>query len=59
MYLRERNSTFEPQFVKKYQNTLSDEIESKLIAMYGLGMSYTDISKEVEDIKAFPYQLEE
>jgi transposase-like protein len=47
---RERNGTFEPQFVKKYQNTLSDEIESKIIAMYGLGMSYTDISKEVEDI---------
>ena len=47
---RERNGTFEPKFVKKYQNTLSDEIESKIISMYGLGMSYTDISKEVEDI---------
>ena len=33
---RERNGTFEPQFVKKYQNTLSDEIESKIISMYGL-----------------------
>ena len=33
---RERNGSFEPQFVKKYQNTLSDEIESKIISMYGL-----------------------
>jgi len=47
---RERNGSFEPQFVKKYQNTLSDEIESKIIGMYGLGMSYTDISKQIEEI---------
>jgi transposase-like protein len=46
----ERNGTFEPQFVKKYLKTLIDYNESNIISMYGLGMSYTDISKEVEDI---------
>jgi len=27
----------EPQIVKKYQTTISDEIEEKIISMYGLG----------------------
>ena len=47
---RECKGSFEPQFVKKYQNTFSDKIESKIISIYGLGMSYTDISKEFEDV---------
>ena len=40
---RDRNGTFEPQIVKKYQTTISNEIEEKIISMYGLGMSYRDI----------------
>ena len=47
---RDRNGTFEPQIVKKHQTTLSDEIEEKIISMYGLGMSYRDISSHLEDI---------
>lgn len=47
---RDRNGTFEPQIVKKHQTTLSDEIEEKILSMYGLGMSYTDISKHIEEI---------
>ena len=47
---RDRNGTFEPQIVKKHQTTISDEIEEKILSMYGLGMSYTDISKHIEDI---------
>jgi len=47
---RDRNSTFEPQIVKKHQTTISDEIEEKIISMYGLGMSYRDISSHIEDI---------
>jgi len=47
---RDRNGTFEPQIVKKYQTTISDEIEEKIISMYGLGMSYRDISSHIEDI---------
>jgi len=47
---RDRNGTFEPQIVKKHQTTISDEIEEKIISMYGLGMSYRDISSHIEDI---------
>ncbi len=47
---RDRASTFSPQLIKKHQTTISDEIEEKIIAMYGLGMSYKDISSHLEDI---------
>jgi putative transposase len=47
---RDRAGTFSPQLIKKHQTTLSDEIEEKIIALYGLGMSYKDISAHLEDI---------
>ena len=47
---RDRNGTFEPQIVKKHQTTISNEIEDKILSMYGLGMSYTDISSHIEEI---------
>jgi transposase-like protein len=47
---RDRAGTFSPQLVKKHQTTLNDEMEEKIIAMYGLGMSYKDISGHLEDI---------
>ena len=47
---RDRNGTFEPQLVKKHQTTISDEIEEKILSMYGLGMSYRDISTHIEEI---------
>ena len=47
---RDRNGTFEPQLVKRYQTTISDEIEEKILSMYGLGMSYRDISSHIEEI---------
>ena len=45
-----RNGTFKPQIVKKYQTTISNEIEEKILSMYGLGMSYADITKHIEEI---------
>lgn len=50
---RDRNGSFEPQLVKKHQTTLSDEIERKIIRLFALGMSYQDISREIEDLYAF------
>ncbi len=44
---------FEPQLVKKHQTTLSDELERKIIRLFALGMSYRDISREIEDLYAF------
>ena len=47
---RDRDGTFSPQLVKKHQTSLSDEIEQKIIALYGLGMSYQDISAHLNEI---------
>ena len=47
---RDREGSFEPQIVKKHQRTISDEIEEKILSMYALGMSYTDIAKHIEEI---------
>ena len=47
---RDRDGTFEPQIVKKYQTHLTDEIETKILSLYGLGMSYSDIAKNIEEI---------
>ena len=47
---RDRAGTFSPQLIKKNQTTLSDEIESKIIALYGLGMGYNDISSHLQDM---------
>ena len=38
---RDRNSTFEPQIVKKHQRDVSD-IEGKVISMYAKGMTTRD-----------------
>jgi len=47
---RDRSGTFEPQLIKKHQTHVSDEIEAKIISMYGRGMSYKDMSSHVEDM---------
>jgi len=47
---RDRNGTFSPQIVKKHQTTLNDEIEQKIIALYGLGMSYNDMAAHLQEI---------
>ncbi len=47
---RDRESTFEPQIVKKHQTTISDEIEERILSMYALGMGYADISGHIEEI---------
>ncbi len=47
---RDRAGTFNPKLVKKHQTTLNDELEQKIIALYGLGMSYKDISAHLEEM---------
>lgn len=50
---RDRNGSFDPQRVKKHQTTLSNAIEQKIIRLFALKMSYTDICREIEDLYAF------
>ncbi|MFC1659614.1 IS256 family transposase [Pseudomonadota bacterium] len=47
---RDRNSTFSPTIVKKNQTILTDELDNKIIALYGLGMSYGDIIKHMVEM---------
>jgi len=47
---RDRAGSFEPQLVKKNQTHLTDDIEQKVLSMYGLGLSYRDITKHIEDM---------
>lgn len=47
---RDRDGTFSPQLVKKHQTSISNEIEEKIIALYGLGMSYKDIAAHLQEM---------
>lgn len=49
---RDRAGSFEPQLVKKHQTHLTDEIEGKILSMFGLGMSYRDITAHIAEIYA-------
>jgi transposase-like protein len=47
---RDRNSDFSPDIVKKRETILAESLEPKIIGMYGLGMSFRDISAHIKDI---------
>jgi len=46
---RDRNSSFEPIVVQKYEKTLGP-IEDKIISMYAKGMTTRDIQSHIEEI---------
>jgi len=46
---RDRNSEFEPQIVKKRQSVL-DDLEGKIVALYSKGMTTRDIQEIKEDM---------
>lgn len=46
---RDRNGDFEPQVIKKYQNTVTQDMEEKIISMYAKGMTTTDIESHISD----------
>jgi len=40
---RDRNGSFEPQTIEKRQTMLPRDLEDKVLGLYGLGVSYSDI----------------
>jgi transposase-like protein len=46
---RDRNAEFEPQIIKKHENT-ANAIEEQIIGMYAKGMSTRDIEEQMLDI---------
>lgn len=50
---RDRNGSFTPEIVAKRQVILNDDLCDKVLAMYGKGMSYSDIRKYIDEIYGF------
>lgn len=47
---RDRDGTFSPEIVRKRETILADNLEKKIIGMYGLGMSLRDISEHIKEM---------
>ncbi|MGK7371233.1 MAG: IS256 family transposase [Candidatus Halalkalibacterium sp. M3_1C_030] len=47
---QDRQSSFDPQLIKKRQTVLADSLADKIIGLYGLGMSLRDISAHIAEM---------
>ena len=50
---RDREGSFDPQIVKKRQTVLNASLDNKILGLYGLGMSYQDISSHLKEMYDF------
>lgn len=46
----DRNSSFEPELIKKRQTILAENLSEKIIGLYGLGMGLRDISSHIKEM---------
>lgn len=47
---RDRNGEYEPQMIKKHQNTVTQDMEEKILSMYAKGMTMSDIESHFQDL---------
>ena len=47
---RDRKGEYEPQVIKKYQNTVTQDMEEKIISMYAKGMTTGDIESHMREL---------
>jgi putative transposase len=47
---QDRQSSFEPEIIKKRETILADNLEDKIIGLYSLGMSLRDISDHIKEM---------
>lgn len=47
---RDRRSDFEPQLISKRETIIADNLEKKILGLYGLGMSYRDIASHIKEM---------
>lgn len=47
---RDRKGEFEPQVIKKYQNTVTQDMEEKILSMYAKGMTTADIESHMREL---------
>ena len=45
-----RHSSFSPEILKKRETILADNMSSKIISLYGMGLSLRDISSHIEEM---------
>lgn len=47
---RDRNGDYDPQLIKKYQNTVTQGMEEKILSMYAKGMTTGDIESHLKEL---------
>lgn len=47
---RDRDGTFTPKTIEKRQTQLPGDLEDKILALYGLGMSYRDMQAHIQEM---------
>lgn len=47
---QDRNSSFTPEIIKKRETILAENLEEKIVGLYGLGMSLRDISSHIQEM---------
>lgn len=47
---RDREGSFEPEIIKKRQTVLNESLDNKVLALYGLGMSYQAIAEHLSEM---------
>ncbi len=47
---RDRNGEYEPQMIKKHQNTVTQDMEERILSMYAKGMTMSDIESHFQDL---------
>ena len=50
---RDRNASFEPKTVAKRQRVISEDMDQKILSLYGMGLSYADIQAHLKEIYDF------
>lgn len=47
---RDRQGSFEPSIIRKRETILADSLEDKILGLYGMGMSFRDISRHIDQM---------
>lgn len=50
---RDRQATFDPQTVAKRQRVISEDMDKKILSLYGMGLSYSDIQNHLKELYDF------
>lgn len=52
---RDRNGSFEPELIRKWERSLAPELESQILTLYAVGTSHLDISEHMRKMYGVNY----